>query len=266
MKTLDMGKTFQLSLESFLEEEYPDRYNDTYTQALAIVKDAMHFRSVKIRMEKAKEALCICAGCAEAYMLYAASLEDVFMRLEILKNGYEQIAISLGKNYFLQEIEDYYLENAYPYFKIRYAYSLCLFECGFLKEALMHFEHILKLNPQDVFKVREYLYVLYLYYEDLNALQSLLERFKDRDTLYVYVLFILEIKRKNFVQAKKILPLLKEMNLYLFEMITNQRIYVGNADKKGPLGSEEEAGYVYSLLSLLFEIITPLQSFIANHT
>ena len=54
-----MGKTFQLSLESFLEEEYPDRYNDTYAQALAIVKDAMHFRSIKIRMEKAKEALCI---------------------------------------------------------------------------------------------------------------------------------------------------------------------------------------------------------------
>ena len=253
-----------MSLDCFLKEENIQKDTLKHKQALNIVKEAMQLRSSALKVKMAKEALDLCEECIEAYMLLASCV-NAFERIEILKIGYEKNVLLLGKQFFMQEKEDYYeFEEAHDFFKIKYTYALALFESGYMKEALCQFEQILNLNPKDHFKVREYLYVLYLYFEDLIKLSKIMETYKDRTTLYVYILFFIELKKKNFSKAKEIIPLLKDLNSHLYLLITHQKLCVAPICKDAKRGSEEEANYVYSLLSVLLNIMNPVDEFLLN--
>lgn len=265
--TMSLGMTFQMSLDSFIKESKAVNTNNHNMQlALDYMSKIKQFRSWDKKKEIALKAMEICPDCIDAYLSLGMYTKDVFEKIDILKRGMEKATINLGKDFFLQDINDFYVcEHAHAFFQIKFAYALTLFECGYMKKALHQFKELLNLNPSDHFKAHEFLYVLYLYFEELSLCKELMNKYQDHNTLYVYVMFLYEMKMQNYQYAKTIIPLMMNSNSYLFEIITHQRMNMVTPVAKYHTGSEEEASYVYNLLYRLFTLQEGIDSFLVHY-
>lgn len=186
--------------------------------------------------------------------------------MEILKKGMEKATLLLGKDFFMQNIDDFYTcENAHAFFQIKFAYALSLFENGYMKKAKQQLRELLNLNPSDQFHAHELLYAVYLYFEDHGALKELMDRYQNRNTLYLYVLFLKEMKLGNYNNAKQMIPLLRESNVYLFEVVSKQKMNTLHASPNPESGSEEEASYIYQLLYRQFMMSDGLAMFLLEN-
>ena len=247
--TMNLAMTFQMSLDCFgKENKKVANYDEAMLEALQCLESITKFRSYDKKQKIAKEALSICPECIEAYYAYGMYSKNCFMKMEILKKGMEKATLLLGKDFFMQSIEDFYeCENARSYFQIKFAYALTLYENGYMRKALQQLKEIINLNPKDHFNAHHLLYALHLYFEDSIAIKELMNAYPKRDTMYVYVLFLNELKMANYDNAKAIIPLLKESNIHLFEIVSKKRMNTlssnGNTE-----GSEGEAAYIYQLL------------------
>lgn len=260
--TMNLGVTFQMSLDSFIKESKTIN-KDNYNLHLALkqMEKITQFRSWDRKKEIAKKAISICPDCIEAYLSLGMYTKDPFDKLDILKRGMEKATMNLGKDFFLQDINDFYIcENAHSFFQIKFAYALTLFECGYMKKAILQFKQLLNLNPSDHFKAHEFLYVLYLYFEELSLCKELMNKYQDHNTLYVYIMFFYEIKMQNLKNAKAIIPLMKESNSYLFDIFTHHRMNMVVPTANYISGGEEEASYIYNLLYRLLVIHEGIQN------
>ncbi|NBK97260.1 MAG: hypothetical protein EOM50_04480 [Erysipelotrichia bacterium] len=267
--TMNLAMTFQMSLDSFMKDNKTSTVNENdekLQQALTHLEKINFFRSWDKKKEIALQALRMDSNCMEAYLVLGMYTKDHYAKLDILKRGMEKATIHLGKDFFLQDVKDFYVfEHAHSFFQIKFAYALSLFECGYMKKAMGQFKELLNLNPSDHFKAHEFLYVLYLYFEDLSLCKELMNKYQDRNTLYVYVLFLYEMKRQNYDNAKKIISLMKKSNAHLFAIITNRKMNMIIAVPNYEQGSEEEASYVFHMLSRLFMLQEGIASFIMQN-
>lgn len=264
--TMNLGLTFQMSLDSFIKESKAVNVNNYNMQkALEEMEKINQFRSWEKKKEIARNAISICPDCIDAYLSLGMYTKDLFEKLDILKRGMEKATINLGKDFFLQDIADFYTcENAHAFFQIKFAYALTLFECGYMKKSMLQFKELLNLNPSDIFKAHEFLYVLYLYFEELSLCKELMSKYQDHNTLYVYIMFLYEIKMQNYKNAQTIVPLMKESNPYLFDIITHRRMNMVTPASNYVSGGEEEASYIYNLLYRLLVIQGGMDCFLMN--
>ena len=247
--TRNLALTFQLSLDCFLKEESIENEDAALQTAKIYLKQASQYRSKAKRYEIAKKTLDACPRCLEAYLIMAAASDNLFQRIRLLKEGMEQATLALGKQFFLQQIDDFYsIQHSHLYFQIKYSYALSLWEGGYVKKAEQQCREILNLNPSDYYHVHELLYAIYLFQEDITSCLTLLKHYQDQSTLSLYFMFLLQMKQQKFKAAREMVPLMKEANPYLYEMITHQRICVGTGVRSMIAGSESEASYIYLLL------------------
>lgn len=257
--TTDIGITFQMSLDSFLEEAHPVKTSNqsAYKQALQKLEETKLCRSYNRKATIAKEALAICPDCIEAYMILGGSKTDIYERMDILKTGMELATMNLGKDFFLRDVHDFFaLEEAKPLFHIKFAYATTLYEAGYMRKASKQFQEMLNLHPQDKFQARYYLFAILLYLEELEACRSLLDKVDTQDTFSCFVRFLYAIKRKQLSDAKQYIRLLKKENPYLFDMLTYTAMNTVNNSAVYEQGSIEEASHLYRIFS---KVIQPME-------
>ena len=265
--TLSIGVTFQMSLDSFLEDKHviKSTNQEAYETALMKLEDLKRYRNPKRKCTIAKEAIHICSDCIEGYMALGLYTQDVYERMDIYKKGMELATMNLGKDFFMQQHHDLYeLEEAKSLFHIKFAYACTLYEVGFMRKAQTQFQEILHLNPSDHFQVHHYLYALYLYFEELTQCKELLHKYDAQDTFHTYVKFLLFMKQGELKTAKKMIPLLKEKNRYLYDMMTYKSMNTTILQSHTHPGTAEEAGYIYRILIKIIHTLDYLHIFMTK--
>ena len=265
---IDMGKTFQISLDAFLEENHSvcGKQQQSYEQALSVLEESKKFRSWKKKQSIAHEALSVCKDCIEAYMLLATYEEDIVKRLAIYKEGMELATLNLGKDFFLRQVQDFYeLEEAKTYFQIKYMYANALYEMGCMRKAQMQFQDILNLNPNDHYHVHYFLYVLALYFEDFTNAQALLEKYDQNRAIDYYMRCLLLLKMERYEEAKASIPTLIKANESLYNMLTYRSMNMTRKVENADAGSEAEAAYLYHLFNKVLPCMEHLPEFLVKN-
>ena len=108
--TTDIGITFQMTLDAFLDETHPvkDTNQNTYRDALKKLEEANHCRSSQKKQTIAREALGICTDCIEAYLVLGINEQNMYRKLGMLKEGMELATMNLGKDFFLRDASDFF--------------------------------------------------------------------------------------------------------------------------------------------------------------
>lgn len=268
MDCVDVGKTFQMSLDAFLEENHPvsDEQEKSYGKAILVLEESRLFRSWQKKQAIAKDALAICPECVEAYMLLAAYEEDVIKRLSIYKEGMQVATLNLGKDFFMRQVHDFYeCEEAKSFFQIKYMYATTLYEMGCMRKAQEQFQEILNLNPSDVYHVHHYLYVLSLYFEECSTTQWLLSKYDQDRAIDVYVKCLLYMKMERYKEAIALLPSLKQANASLYDMLTYRSMNTTRKAVDAQPGSDEEASYLYHIFHKVLPCMEYLPEFFVKH-
>lgn len=264
----NIGMTFQMTLDAFLEEKHPVKsINQTsYEKALKKLEECKLYRSPQTKSELAEVAIQICPDCIEGYMTLGVYAQNIYDKIKFYKEGMELATMNLGKDFFIHEKADFYdFEEAKTLFHIKYAYACTLFEAGYMRKAQKQFQEILKLNPSDHFSVHNYLYSIYLYFEELEQCKPLLERYEQEDTFYVYTKFLFHMKGSQLREAIAMIPELKASNPYLYDLITYKAINTASLQRINIAGSEEEAGQVFHILSKVTQTMEHLHIFIVKN-
>jgi tetratricopeptide (TPR) repeat protein len=105
----------------------------------------------KRRVELARKALAISPDCADAYVLLA---EETAKSPEEARTLYEQGVKAgervLGPEAFKEDVGDFWgILQTRPYMRARAGLAQCLWKLGERKQALDHFDDMLRLNPND---------------------------------------------------------------------------------------------------------------------
>lgn len=263
-----LGFTFQISLDSFLDEQKISNtgHSTQYEQALTVLEEAKRYRSNQKKCEIALQALDLCGDCIEAHLVYGWNQRDIYDRIHILRQGMELATMNIGKDFFLRQVEDFYEEDIMkPLLQIKFAYALSLFEAGLLKKAQKQFQEILNLNPSDVFHVKHYVYASYLYFEQLEKCKELLGKERKDDTFLTYVRFLLMMKEEQMEEAAKMVNVLSMSNQHLFDMLTYRMMNTTAFQPHFESGSFEEAAYIYKVLSKVFSTMEYLPVFLMKY-
>lgn len=266
--TTQIGFTFQMSLDAFLEEEHPIKTtdSDTYDRALKILEEAYRYRSNQKKCEIAKTAIQICKDCIEAYLMYGMYSRDIYEKMSVLRYGMELAVMNIGKEFFLRNLEDFYEEDiAKPLLRIKYAYAVSLYEAGNVIKAQKQFQEILNLNPSDVFNVKHYLYATYLYFEQNEKCRQMLAKEEQMDAFLIYTDFFLLLKEEQTEHAVQQIPMIQKANSHLYDMITYRSMNTTAAYYHPIPGSFEEAAYIYKILSKVILTMEHLPIFLIDH-
>lgn len=265
--TASLGITYQMTLDSFLKESHhaPRSKEPNYEVALAHLKEMKKYRGWQKKQTIAQEALAICKDCIEAYLALGLYAKDVFETLKIYKEGMELATMNLGKEFFQQPILDFYeLEETKTFFHMKFSYACALFETGYMRKAQVQFQEILSLNPKDVFCVRYYLYATYLYFEEFEKFKELYDRYPKQNTFTLYANFLYYYKRQYLMEAKALLKPMQEYNLFLYEVMSYERMNTLTIRKDYESGSSEEAAYCFAILGKVISTLEFLPSFLVK--
>ena len=156
-------------------------------------------------------------------------------------------------------------DEAKPLFHIKFAYAASLYEAGYMRKAQRQFQEILNLNPEDLFQVRHYLMSIALYFEELESCRELLEKYRRNDPFSCFIRFLYHMKEEDFEQAKRMIPLLKEKNSFLYDILTYRSMNAVVTQGLPLEGSLEEAGYIYRIVSKVVQPMEYLHIFLVKN-
>lgn len=267
-ETTDIGITFQMTLDAFLDETHPvkNTNQNTYRDALKKLEEAKHCRSSQKKQMIAQEALGICPDCIEAFMILGVNELNIYEKLKILKEGMELATMNLGKDFFLRDASDFFLfDEAKPLFHIKFAYAAALYEAGYMRKAQRQFHEILNLNPDDVFQVRHYLMSIALYFEELESCRELLDKYHVQDSFSCFIRFLYYMKAEDLDQGRNMISLLKKKNGYLYDILTYRSMDTVGSQGLLLEGSIEEAGYIYHIISKVVQPMEYLHIFLVRN-
>lgn len=126
-------------------------FDDPLSRAQDLVYDAWEEPTRNKAIALAKKALNLSADCADAYTLLAEeaakSLEEA---QELYGKGLEAGERVLGAQFFKEE-EGYFwgILKSRPYMRARFGLAWTLWKLGRKDEAMVHYQEMLRLNPND---------------------------------------------------------------------------------------------------------------------
>ncbi len=139
------------------------------------------------RILLAREALRLSADCADAYVILAEQSGDPEAELRLWQDGVAAGERALGPAR-LQRTGDRFWGDitTRPYMRALEGLAHTCRERGQLQDAIVHFQKILLLNPEDNQGVRFPLAGLLLRVDDHAALGALLDQFEEDETMLLY--------------------------------------------------------------------------------
>ena len=135
----------------------------------------------KERIALAKQAIGICADCADAFVLLAEETATSHMEAaKLYEKGVAAGERALGLNTFTDEVGHFWgLTQTRPYMRARLGLAQALWAMRMHQPAINHFEAMLRLNESDNQGVRYLLAALYAELGRDEELDDLLVRFND---------------------------------------------------------------------------------------
>lgn len=136
------------------------------------------------RIALAKQALSICADCADAYMLQAEELPHTLeQQMELYEQAVAAGERALGADTFKDSVGHFWgLHETRPYMRARLQLALTLYDFGDRMLAIDHLQDMLRLNPNDNQGLRDILLGWLLRTDQLAEAQALWTQYADDAT------------------------------------------------------------------------------------
>src|SRR5580704_11095217 len=149
-------------------------------KAQAIMYRAFEESNEKRRLRMAKDALEICADCADAHVLLAEHARSRKEAMRLYEQGVAAGERALGPNAFQQHVGHFWgvLETR-PYMRARHGLAQSLWTAGRRDEAVQHLQDMLRLNPGDNQGLRYTLAGFLLFLDRDDDLARLLQQYAD---------------------------------------------------------------------------------------
>jgi tetratricopeptide (TPR) repeat protein len=177
----EMQKMMAQAMASLLGEE-PSPEQD---EAERLLDKASLARSPQQAERLAREALAADPALLEAYEFLAdlaATPEEAIAQLEVGLKAGEKV---LGKKMFKEGAGNFWLiHETRPYMRLRHALASELWHSGRRDEAIVHFQEMLQLNPNDNQGLRDILAGWYLEQGRLEDVERLLKQFHEDDSAW----------------------------------------------------------------------------------
>jgi tetratricopeptide (TPR) repeat protein len=157
-------------------------------KAQSLMYDAFEAEGAE-RIKLAREALAICADCADAYVLLA---EETAQSLQEAASLYEQGVRAgeraLGKEIFKEEAGHFWsIVSTRPYMRARAGLAQCLWMMGERAQAIEHFEDLLRLDSVDHLGLRHALIHCLIEADRDEEALNLLDRYpEDKSATWAY--------------------------------------------------------------------------------
>lgn len=230
-----------------LEEEFLDgAERDNSHQAQELVWKAWEAESEKEEVSLAEQAIKIDPHCCDAYLILAdykaATLEK--------KIEYYRLAVNAGEKKFGPQ---FFVENegvfwgileTRGYMRAKFSLALSLFEWGQKREAVLHYNDLLRLNPNDNQGVRDFLVHALIDLKEFSQLQKLFKKYDDDFSLTWSFSRALYHFLKSGPQSKKAIQLLKKghkKNPFVLDYLTKKKKLPKYTPDHYAVGSKEEA-------------------------
>lgn len=177
-------------------------------KAQALLYKAMEATSSKRRIQLAEAALEMYPGSPDAYLILAEESENEQDARAYLKAGIAAGQSELGELFFAQNKGYFWgLHETRPYIRICKSYAESCWFGGNAEEAAQTLEHILELNTEDNTGARYLLAAVYLYCNQLDKAEEVLEKYgkDDAAAAFAYDRIILEYKKNGITSQLKML-------------------------------------------------------------
>ncbi|MHA6533764.1 SEC-C metal-binding domain-containing protein [Paenibacillus sp. BAC0078] len=177
-------------------------------KAQALLYMAMEATSSKRRIQLAQAALEMYPGSSDAYLILAEESENEEDARAYLKAGITAGERELGDLFFAKNKGHFWgLQETRPYIRICKSYAESCWFGGNAEEAAQTLEHILELNTEDNTGARYLLAAVYLYSNQLDLAEQVLEKYgkDDAAAAFAYDRIILEYKKNGITSQLKML-------------------------------------------------------------
>ena len=207
------------AMEGFMFGASTHDVDSKVAEAQSIMYDAWDTSDPEHRIELALDALAVSPDCADAYVLLAEELaESPAEAIKFYSDGVVAGEHMLGEEAFVEDVGHFWgLIETRPYMRARAGLASCLWHTGKCKEAIGHYQELLRLNPGDNQGVRYLLATCYLELNDDDALAALLQEHSDEDFAYwAYTDAILAFRQEGDTPtSRKILRSAFKTNVYV---------------------------------------------------
>jgi tetratricopeptide (TPR) repeat protein len=151
------------------------------------------------RVKLARQALEISPDCADAYVLLAEEARSLPEAKQLFEQGVRAGERALGPAAFEEDAGHFWgIIETRPYMRAREGLASCLWRLGARRQAIEHYTDMLRLNPGDNQGIRYVLANCLLRENDQEALESLLNQYKD-DVMaeWLYTRALLAFRREG---------------------------------------------------------------------
>lgn len=216
-------------------------------RAQEVMWSAFEHASKKKRISMAKEALIICADCADAYVLLAEDeANNVEEAIDLYRLGVAAGERALGDRLTCPQTHFWSELDTRPYMRALDGLACSLYEDGQLKEAISLFQKMLRLNPNDNQGVRMYLLPALVWDDQFNEATALIGKFGDEHAPYIpYSVALLLYKKYGDCEASvsALLDAITEFP-HVFKIMLGMQRMPDDFDSYAPGSVEEASLYV----------------------
>nr|WP_272495760.1 hypothetical protein [Bacillus pinisoli] len=224
-------------------------------QAQELIYKALEVKSVKQKKQLATKALELDPKCLDAFLLLAEIETDALKSLTILDVALKAGELKLGKDYF-KENKGYFwgLLETRPYMRVRQALATLLMELLRPEEAIVHFEEMLELNPNDSQGIRYDLLKAYFVTDQYDKINKLFKQFnQEEDAFTAYGKVLLEYFTKGISKnLKSLLNHALDVNPHVLPYLNKKKKlpkappeYIGFGDESEAISYVLEFGKIW---------------------
>ncbi|WP_413407462.1 SEC-C metal-binding domain-containing protein [Paenibacillus amylolyticus] len=214
-------------------------------KAQALLSKAREASSSKRRVHLAETALEMYPDSSDAYLILAEESDNENDARSYLKEGIAAGKRELGELFFEENKGDFWgLHETRPYIRICKSYAESCWFGGDTKEAAQILEHMLELNTEDNTGARYLLAAVYLYSNQLDQAEQLLEKYGKGDaaTAFAYDQIILEYKKNGITsQLKMLYRVARGVNKHVPDYLLGLKRLPHNLPDFVGLGDSDEA-------------------------
>jgi len=214
------------ALERSLQELVGDGGNPALARAQECMYRAFAEADPRRREGLAREALALCADCADAYVLLAEQTPRRKEALALYEQGVAAGERALGEQTFRDEAGRFWgLLHTRPYMRARLGLAHSLWTAGRREEAVGHARELLRLNPGDNQGIRYTLAGWLLALDRDDELAGLLEQYPDEATAaWAYDRALLAFRRHGDTpEARRLLQEALQSNQHVPAYLLGQK-------------------------------------------
>jgi tetratricopeptide (TPR) repeat protein len=265
------GKEFESieEAQAFLEEmlasgeglqPVPAAPSTPLEKAQDLVYQAFETESHRKRVQLAKKALKVSPDCADAYVLLAEeTATDPGEAREFYERGVKAGERALGEEAFEEDAGYFWgILETRPYMRARQGLALSLWELGERRQAVDHYQEMLRLNPNDNQGIRYLLAIALLEEGSDQELKELLDRYEDdAGATWLYTKALWTFRAEGTTEeANGALREAMAFNAFVPEYLLGERSMPGALPHLVGFGDESEAA-VYFVEALPGWLKTP---------